>query len=63
MVKSCNDLFQNDKNPTDEKMSEAIYKALVDEHPDEIKKIEHTKDGWFKYWTEVLQTLVTILLY
>lgn len=44
-------------------MSEAIYKALVDEHPDEIKKIEHTKDGWFKYWTEVLQTLVTILLY
>lgn len=39
-------------------MRETIYTALLDKHPDEIAKIEYTKDGWFKYWTEVLQTLV-----
>ncbi|GBC23239.1 uncharacterized protein OCT59_013891 [Rhizophagus irregularis] len=56
LVKSCNDLFQTDKNPTDESMREAIYTALVNEHPDEVEKIEKTKDGWFRYWTEVLQS-------
>jgi hypothetical protein len=59
LVKSCNDLFQTDKNPTDESMREAIYTALVNEHPDEVEKIEKTKDGWFRYWTEVLQSPVT----
>ncbi|POG72950.1 hypothetical protein GLOIN_2v1840191 [Rhizophagus irregularis DAOM 181602=DAOM 197198] len=48
LVKSCNDLFQTDKNPTDESMREAIYTALVNEHPDEVEKIEKTKDGWFR---------------
>jgi hypothetical protein len=59
LVKSCNDLFQTDKNPTDESMREAIYTALANDHPDEVKKIEKTKDEWYKYWTEVLQSSVT----
>ncbi|RGB23259.1 hypothetical protein C1646_774783 [Rhizophagus diaphanus] len=59
LVKSCNDLFQTDKNPTDESMRKAIYTALVNEHLDEVEKIEKTKDGWFRYWTEVLQSPVT----
>ena len=58
MVKACNDLFQENKNPTDDSMREAIYNALVNKDPDEIEKIENTKDGWFRYWTEVLQTKV-----
>jgi hypothetical protein len=63
LIKACNDLFQNDKNPTDDSMREAIYTALVNAHPDQIEKIERVKDGWFKYWTEVLQTLVTFFIY
>ena len=39
-------------------MREAIYNALVNKDPDEIKKIKNTKDGWFRYWTKVLQTKV-----
>jgi len=58
LVKSCNELFQGDKNPTDNDMREAIYMALVSNHPNEIKEIESTIDGWFKYWTKVLQSLV-----
>ena len=60
MVKLYNKLFQIDKNPTDESMREAIYNTLSNEHPKEIEKIENTKGGWYQYWTEVLQTLVTI---
>lgn len=40
-------------------MRETIYRALINEHPREIEKIESNKEGWFKYWTEVLQSLVT----
>ena len=39
-------------------MREAIYNALVNKDSDEIEKIENTKDEWFRYWTEVLQTKV-----
>lgn len=60
-MKTCNNLFQTDKNPTDDSMREALYTALTNDHPEEIEKIESTKDGWYKYWTEVLQSLVTIL--
>ncbi|CAB4401530.1 unnamed protein product [Rhizophagus irregularis] len=57
LVESCNDLFQTDKNPTDKSMQEAIYTALVNEHPDEVEKIEKTKDGWFSRITkEVLKS-------
>jgi hypothetical protein len=59
LVKSRNDLFQTDKNPTDESMREAIYTALANDHPDKVEKIEKTKDGWYKYWTKVLQSSVT----
>lgn len=63
MVKACFDLFQKDKNPTDEVMRDAIYVALVEEHPDEITKLESVKGGWNKYWTEVLQSMVNYFNY
>ncbi|CAI2175133.1 3237_t:CDS:2 [Funneliformis geosporum] len=49
LIKLCNELFQADKNPTDNTMKDTIYTALSDEHPDEIKKIESIKDEWLKY--------------
>ncbi|CAG8722740.1 15785_t:CDS:2, partial [Funneliformis caledonium] len=36
----------SDKNPTDDIMCDTIYNALVEEHPDEITKIECAKGGW-----------------
>ncbi|CAI2192893.1 9762_t:CDS:2, partial [Funneliformis geosporum] len=57
LIKSCNDLFLADKNPTNNTMKDTIYTALSDEHPNEIKKIESNKDRWLKYWSAVLQSL------
>ncbi|CAG8651009.1 15179_t:CDS:2 [Funneliformis mosseae] len=39
-------------------MQEAIYTALIIEHPNKIKKIENIKGVWPKYWSEVLQSTV-----
>jgi hypothetical protein len=58
LTKACFELFQKDKNPTDDIMHDTVYNALVEEHPDEITKIECAKGGWSKYWTEVLQSTV-----
>jgi hypothetical protein len=63
MVKACFELFQKDKNPSDEDMRCAVYAALVEAHPDEVAKVESAKGGWNKYWTEVLQSTVICFNY
>ena len=51
-----------DKNPTDEIMRDAIYTALMNTNPDQIRNIEYANDdGWNKYWREVLQSTVITL--
>ena len=44
-------------------MKDIIYTALSDTHPNDIKKIESKKDGWLKYWFEILQSSVNYQLH
>ncbi|CAG8558735.1 17340_t:CDS:2 [Funneliformis caledonium] len=53
--------YNINKNPTDDIMHDTVYNALVEEHPDEITKIECAKGGWSKYWTEVLQSMNAVI--
>jgi hypothetical protein len=43
-------------------MRDAIYTALVNDHPEQIQKIERTNDGWNNYWNEVLQSAVLTII-
>ena len=51
-------IFQLNKFPGDNEMSEYIYSALLDAYSDEVEKINSSKGGWKTYWMEVLQASV-----
>jgi hypothetical protein len=55
----CSELFLENKDPDEETIRGSLYDALTSAHPEEIEKIEGTPGGWKKYWSEVLQTLVS----
>jgi len=40
-------------------MCEFIHNSLKKAHSEEIAKIENVDGGWKKYWSEVLQSVVS----
>ena len=40
-----------------------MYDSLSKSHPEEIKKIENTPGGWKRFWTDVLQSPVSLIIY
>ena len=62
MTTTCSELFYSDKDPSDETMSNCVYNSLVKAHPEEISKIENnTAGGWKKFWSEAIQSVVSII--
>jgi hypothetical protein len=58
MNKACSELFQRNKIPEDDDVRDTIYSALEESHAEKIEKINSSKGGWTKYWTEVVQKQV-----
>jgi hypothetical protein len=43
-------------------MCEFIHTAITKSHPEEVAKIENASGGWRKYWSEVLQSVVSYII-
>jgi hypothetical protein len=58
-MNAITELLFNNKNPDDEFMCDFIHTSLRNAHPEEVTKIENANGGWKKYWSEVLQSVVS----
>ena len=60
VTNACSELFFSEKDPNDETLCNFIYNNLAKAHPEEVLKIENnTAGGWKKFWSEVIQSLVS----
>ena len=60
VTNACSELFFSEKDPNDETLCNFIYNNLVKTHPEKVLKIKNnTAGGWKKFWSEVIQSLVS----
>lgn len=62
MSNAYSELFFTDKDPDEETMCNFVYNSLLKANPKEVSKIENN-GGWKKYWSEVLHSLVSQIIY